>query len=169
MKPIILISREQYERGVLVGRKRQDEDDLKGLKSNFEMNENNKYLKHEIGALCELAFWKFRFQDRPWIPAPMKGVDVDGFQVRGVGIMGVPLKQIGLPIRRGDRSSDFMALVIQVSDLMYVVRGWISIEEGRRVGTPWNPGNQGLSVLVQQWRLREFLSHDEKGNGRAEA
>lgn len=157
MIPVRFLTDDEYEFAVWVGRLRQDEDDQKRLNTKFESNKNDKYKKNEIGALCELAFWKFMFPGRDWEPSAMKRIDVGEFQVRGtVPTDKAPLGECRLTIREGDRRDDPMALVIQYSPKIYVVRGWIIVSEGVKVGRMANPNGYGWAVWVEQSSLKEF-------------
>lgn len=161
MIPIILLSREEYDCAVWIGRIRQEEDDLRGLKTKFEMNDSNKFEKNELGALCEMAFWKFLFPLKTWDPAPMKCSDVGDFQVRGTApSKKVSAKECKLVIRQADWSSDRIAMVIQFSKFAYIVRGWITASDGRKVGVKRNPNGFHPAHFVNQSNLNLFRQVD---------
>jgi hypothetical protein len=159
MIPIMILSDEQYELGLLIGRARQEEDEERNLETKFEANPGDRFKKHELGALCELAFWRFIFPNIPWEPAPMKGTDVGSFQVRGTEAHGDGYASLGrcrLPIRKWDYDGDRIALIIQYSHKIYVVRGWIWVGEGRRVGACESLRGLPPAHWVEQSKLREF-------------
>lgn len=137
-----------------VGRDRNEEDIRMGLAPGgaFILEGDNGNGQHVIGALGECAFAKFL--GVPWSPAPMKGVDVSGYQVR------TTKKPTGrLPIRARDAGDQKFALVRRHGFDKFEICGHITAKEGREVGELDNPAAgkaAGPATFVTADKLHPF-------------
>lgn len=150
LEPRVELSWQELEVAARVGIRRNIEDHRDGLGVGyFDAFGDGGWTDHILGAAGELAFSKFR--RKPWRPARMKERDVDGFQVRTV------YKPRGeLKIRKRDSGSDRFALVAHRAQFrVFVIAGWVTGEEGRKLGRLLNPNGWGPAYFVPQERLRK--------------
>ncbi len=116
-----------------VGKRRREEDLAAGHKEGGKfIGFDDKLLQEIIGVSGEIAFAKFR--GIPYVPPPMKGVDVDGYQVRTGS-----KPNYNLPIRDWDSDRDKFALVVRHDERTYRVIGWRVGKEARALGIRKNP------------------------------
>jgi hypothetical protein len=130
-----------------VGVQRNAEDLGDGLGiGHFDALNDGGWCVHILGAMGEVAFAKYI--GKPFVSTPIRGVDVDGRQVRTV------MKRDGeLPIRGKDGPKEMFALMVLWGSRTFQVVGQISGAEGRRVGVLKNPGNKGPAHFVPQGKL----------------
>jgi hypothetical protein len=120
------LTKAQMDEGLEEGRRRQDEDDKRGLKTRFEAFPGRPYWKNCIGALAERAFWEYRHPGEPWKKPSMGAHDVDGYEVRGREVAeGKSPELYGLIIRPWDKNERPMALVLMLNPASFMIVGYV--------------------------------------------
>ncbi len=142
---LVRLTWEELKRAAYNAVDRKVEDLSHGLQvgGKFIAFDGQGWKQDVLGSCGEAAFARFR--GIPWQPAPMKGVDVDGHQVRSV------IHRDGqLAIRSGDRDDHPFVLVSrwgispQDSWTLWNVRGWVTGRRGREIGTLKDPHSRGV-------------------------
>jgi hypothetical protein len=143
----VKLTKEEIVLAAHVGVQRNAEDlgDGMGI-GHFDALSDGGWCVHILGAMGEVAFAKHI--GKPFVPTPIRGVDIDGRQVRAT------MERHGrLPIRAKDGPEEMFVLMVLWGSRTFLVAGQISGEEGRRVGVLGNPRNGGPAHFVHQSKL----------------
>lgn len=158
---LIYLTDGEMKLGDEVGRRRNDEDIAAGYPpgGGFDGFGDGGYQQNILGALGEIAFAKFLGIE--YVPAPMKGKDVGGYEVRTVSELTGRLA-----VKRKDIVEDAMlALVVQVEARVFRPAGWLMATDAEMYGVFENPRKSvyGGSWFVRQNHLKAFSRQLEWG------
>ena len=103
-----------------------------------------------LGALCELAFAKFMNYYPGFTVGTYKANDVADFQVRGTRYLNGRLI-----VRENDKNTDKFVLVIDKQNGEFLIAGWLSGAEAKRIGKYEKVGSRPAAWFVDQAQLKE--------------
>jgi hypothetical protein len=141
---VVYLTPEELREADEEGNRRNSEDIAMGLSIGgmFDMSGDGGFEQHRIGTRAERVMGKF-FGMHDFKFAPMKGVDVGGYQVRGTS-----LPKGSLIVRPKDAAEERFALVTRLSHLGFRVVGWLFGRDAKQGQWTRNPGGHGKAWFV---------------------
>lgn len=145
----VLLSDVEIKIGEYLGKRRMKQSTALQLKA---CNGAERILDIDvIGALCELAFAKFMNYYPGFTVGTYKANDVADFQVRGTKYLNGRLI-----VRANDKDTDKFVLVIAKGNGEFVIAGWLSGAEAKRIGRYEAKAGRDSAWWVEQAQLKEF-------------